>query len=528
MGGWPEQAGQFQLETHYLERTVPCLTNRPRSLTEMLQGAVARHPENEALVCGRFRCSWQEFDDLVRAFASGLAGRGIGTGDRVILLLGNRAEFVIALFALVRLGAIAVPVGIREQAPGLAFIAEQSGATAILHEASLAELTPDLPLKLAIGDDDTRHFIAAFAGPSAAVPCDNPAEDDPALIMYTSGTTGKPKGAVVTHLALIHIGAAYAACMALGAQDRSVCVVPLSHITGITATVCAMTWTGGTIIVVPKFKANDFVALAVQEGMTHALLVPAMYNLLLARVDLGHYDLSAWRIGAFGGAPMPVSTIEGIAAQLPHLALMNCYGATETSGGVAIMPADHLLAKSDSVGWPIPGATIRVVDDHGRDVLPGGVGELWIGGATITPGYWENPEATAVNLVQGYWRSGDLGSIDIDGFVRVHDRLKDMINRGGYKIFTAEVESILTAHPDVLEAAVIAKPCPILGERVHAVITLREDASSLTADQLASYCATRMTNYKQPETFTIGYEPLPRNLNGKVLKAELRRVSSAD
>ncbi|NML90626.1 acyl--CoA ligase [Sphingobium sp. TB-6] len=520
MNGRPQENGQFRPEPHFGDRIIPCLTPRPHSMSAMLARTVAAYPDREALICGDFRCSWRELSDLADAFASGLVAHGIGAGDRLILFLDNRAEFVIVLFAITRIGAVAVPVGVREQAPGLAYIAEQSGACAILHEATLADRIPALPLTVPIGDSDVRAFVRSFAKPSP-LPTDEPDEESPALIMYTSGTTGRPKGAIVTHLALVHVGAAYTYCMALDANDRSACVVPLSHITGISATLCSMAFCGGCMIVVPQFKAEAFIALAVEERMTHTLMVPAMYNLLLARTDLTAHDLSAWRIGGFGGAPMPVPTIEGISSRLGALRLMNCYGATETCGAVTVMPSEELLANSDSVGRPVRGATVRIVGPDGVDLPVGAVGELWISGPQVTPGYWRNPEATKANLTDGYWRSGDLGSIDERGFVRVLDRLKDMINRGGYKIFTAEVESILMAHPAVLEAAVVAKPCPILGERVHAFISLREGAAT-GAEELGEYCSSRMTDYKQPESFTISRDPLPRNLNGKIVKTDLR------
>lgn len=517
---WPQQR-EYRPESHY-GRVVPCLGDRPSSLPDMLMRAAAQNPHGEALVCEDFRCSWAELRDLVEAMAAGLRGSGIAPGERVVLFLGNRAEFVIALYAITRIGAVAVPVGVREQAPGLAYIVEQSGARLILHESDLSDRLPEGVEAVPVVGNDPASFVARFSGARGALIEVEPGEDDLALIMYTSGTTGRPKGAMVTHLALVHAGAGYQQSMVLAAEDRSACAVPLSHITGITATLCTMAFTGGCSIIVPEFKADQFVHLAERERITHTLMVPAMYNLILARVDLSRHNLGRWRIGGFGGAPMPVPTIQALHQELPALQLMNCYGATETCGGICVVPAAEAERKAETVGLPLPGTTIRIVNDAGQDLTAGEVGEIWIAGPNVTPGYWQNPEATAANLVDGFWRSGDLGRIDEDGFLHVLDRLKDMINRGGYKIFSAEVEGTLMAHPAVLEAAVIAKPCPVLGERVHAVITLRDGAEPVSQEDLKAYCATRMTDYKQPESFTIGKEPLPRNLNGKVVKTALR------
>lgn len=503
---------------------VTCRTRRAGSVTAMLKQAVRDNPQGEALVCGEFCATWQELERLADALAGGLAARGIARGDRVILFMGNRPEFVIALFALARLGAIAVPAGEREQAPGLAYIAEQSGAKAIIHDDDLSARVPPLDIRIAAHMDIPPHsFVETLAAASQPLPEDGPAEEEAALIMYTSGTTGKPKGAIITHMALAHVGQSFIDCMGLSSLDRSVCAVPLSHITGISALLVPMVLAAGTLIIVRQFKAEQFIAVAERERMTHTVLVPAMYNLLLARLDLSALDLTAWRIGGFGGAPMPLPAIEGMARALPNLQLMNCYGATETAGGVTAMPASELLTNRDSVGLMLPGTDIRIMDEDGRECPAGKPGELWIGGPSVTPGYWRNPDASKAGILSGYWRSGDLGTVDEKGFVRVLDRLKDMINRGGYKIFTAEVESLLMEHPAILEAAVVGQACPILGERVHAFLSVRDGCHRPEPEELAVFCRDRLADYKRPESFTLSTAPLPRNLNGKVLKAELRK-----
>jgi acyl-CoA synthetase (AMP-forming)/AMP-acid ligase II len=230
-------------------------------------------------------------------------------------------------------------------------------------------------------------------------------------------------------------------------------------------------------------------------------------------------DLRHWRIGAFGGAPMPVASIEALANSLPQLVLMNCYGATETTSPATIMPPGMTPQHNDTVGQAVVCADMKVVDDAGQPVPDGSMGEIWIKGPMVVAGYWNNPDATAKEFVDGYWKSGDMGSIDAQGYVRILDRKKDMLNRGGYKIYCIEVENTLYQHPAVAECAIVAKPCPVLGERVHAFVSVREpvDAEALTA-----FCSPRLSREKVPESYTITMDALPRNANGKLMKRLMR------
>jgi O-succinylbenzoic acid--CoA ligase len=233
-----------------------------------------------------------------------------------------------------------------------------------------------------------------------------------------------------------------------------------------------------------------------------------------------HADLSAWRVGGFGGAPMPVATIDALTDRLPGLFLVNAYGATETTSPVTLMPMGHTRAHADSVGVALPAADVRVMDDEGHELPAGETGELWIGGPMVVQGYWNNPEATAASFTAGYWHSGDLGSKDAQGYVRVLDRKKDMLNRGGYKVYSVEVENALMAWPGMAEAAVVARPCAVLGERVHAFVYAPGQAPDDTA--LRAHCAQLLADYKVPETLTWCDAPLPRNANGKLMKRVLR------
>lgn len=519
-------------EAHYGDRVVRCFAERPPDAFAMFRDAVERNADGEALVCGDERYTWEQLAQRVERVAAGLWERGVRTGDRVALLLGNRSEFVITLLAALRLRAIAVPINVREQTPELAYVLNHCGAKLIVHETELAERLP-APSEVAAlrnrvsidGGNGSEPFAALLQG-GAAPPYAAAGEEHVATILYTSGTTGRPKGAMLTHLGYVHSALHYVYAMALTERDRSVAAVPLSHVTGVIALIATQMRAAGTLILMPAFKAAEFLRLAARERMTHTVLVPAMYNLLLLQPDFEAHDLSAWRIGGYGGAPMPLATIERCAARLQRLQLMNLYGATETTSPATIMPPQFTRDHLDSVGLAVACGEILVMDDAGREVPRGATGEIWIRGPMVVPGYWNDPQATQREFTGGFWHSGDLGSIDEAGFVRVYDRKKDLINRGGYKVYTAEVESVLAEHPAVLEAAVVAKPCPVLGERVHAFVALRE--GGVGASELQRHCAARLADYKVPESYTLTLEPLPRNANGKLLKRALRERLAAE
>jgi long-chain acyl-CoA synthetase len=267
------------------------------------------------------------------------------------------------------------------------------------------------------------------------------------MVLYTSGTTGRPKGAMLAHCNIIHSAMIYEACMELTSADRSIAAVPLAHVTGVVANIMSMVRCAGALIIVAEFKAAEYLKVAERERVTQTVMVPAMYNLCLLQADFDNYDLSSWRIGGYGGAPMPIATIEKLAAKIPGLKLINAYGSTETTSPSTIMPPEFTAVQIDSVGLPCPGVHIIAMDADGRELPRGEIGEIWIHSGSVIKGYWNNPTATADNFTGGYWHSGDLGSIDANDFVRVFDRQKDMINRGGLKIYSAEVESVLAGAP---------------------------------------------------------------------------------
>lgn len=460
----------------------------------------------------------------IAAMAGRLAGRlqtlGVAAGERVLVQTDKSVETLILYFATIRAGAIYLPLNIDYTESELDYFA--TDATPVL--AVCRDQSVDLFGRIGGGTMQVTTLAQLLADlPEAEAPPVSRASDDIAAILYTSGTTGKPKGAMLTHLNIAHSVMHFVHAMSLGESDRSIVAVPLSHVTGLVAQLYTMLHARGCAVLMTQFKAAEFARLAAAERITHTIMVPAMYNLCLLLPDLQAHDLSAWRIGAYGGASMPTATIEGIAARLPGLTLMNAYGATETCSPATIMPPGMTAEHRDSVGLAVPCGEICVVDENGNEVARGEVGEIWIAGPMVVPGYWRNPQATASEFRGGYWRSGDIGSMDADGYVRILDRKKDVINRGGYKIFCATVENTLMEHPQIVEAALVGVPCAVLGERVHAFVCVSELDERTQAAALQAFCAERLSDYAVPETWTIGTEALPRNLNGKVMKRELRQ-----
>jgi len=519
-------ARPFRREVHFDTRVVRCYLDRPSSADALLHEAVATWPHAEALVDGERRYRFDELNRTVENVAGNLSTLGLAVGDRIALFLGNCAEFVITVLAAARLGAVIVPIGARLQRPEVAHIMADCGARVLVADAALAQQIPDraaMPdVRTVVAVDGEIEGAARYTdltGPCAA-PHVAVAEDAPYAILYTSGTTGTPKGAVLTNLGIVHAAMQFADCWNLQPGERCILAVPASHATGIGAVIATMMRVGGCIIVMRSFKARDFLVLAERERLSYAAMAPTMYNLLLLDPALRNFNLAAWRVGGYGAAPMPPATIAALADALPKLQLVNAYGATETTAPPLLMPLGQTPNHPQSVGCAVPTAEVMLADDAGREVAKGETGEIWMRGPTISPGYWRNAAANADSFADGWWKSGDIGAFEEDGFLRVLDRKKDMIIRGGYKVFSAEVENVLTSHPEVVECAVVARSDPVLGERVHAFVVARE--SGLAAQSLTEWCASRLADYKQPETFTIQIEPLPRNPTGKVLKQELR------
>lgn len=498
-------------------------------MREMFAQVVAANADAVALLDGDMRLTYAALDYQAERAARAFWRMGLRPGGRVAILLDNRAEFVVAMLAAIRIGAIFVPMNFRQKRPELAFALADCGAEIVIHEAAIAAELPDA------GDiPSVCHCIAVGEGGDwASLLADAPAfevpplhEDDALCILYTSGTTGRPKGAVLTHCGVIHNILAQIHHVNLKPGMASIQAVPMSHVAGLVVQLLASLAIGGRLAVLRDFRAEACLELAAAQRIDWAILVPAMFNLCLREPDFERHDLSAWRIGLFGGAPMPEAVGEALAARMPHMVLHNVYGATETSAPAVFMPAGEFARRPGQVGLPLIGCDILIMDDEGREVPRGEAGEIWIGGAMTIPGYWNRPDADAESFTGGYWRSGDIGVIDEDGYVAIRDRRKDMIIRGGFKVYSVEVESVLSTHPAIIEAAVTGYPCAILGERVAA--TVRVASADIDAAALQAFCAERLSHYKVPDRIHLTRDPLPRNANGKLQKMVLRDAGPAE
>jgi len=507
-------------ERHFGDRVVWCFSERVATIYAGFAAAVAAHRDDTALVFGPAKWTYGELEIEVGRLAHGLSSLGVMPGDRVAMLIRNRPEFVTLFYAIQRLGAVCVPMDVRLQGAEVAHVLSTSGARVLLHDENLQDRLSQAPgiagsvRTIALPEAGTLFPQAEPA--DAAPPYDGAMEEDIALILYTSGTTGQPKGASIAHLNVAHSVIHHSGNLGLMHTDRCLVAVPLSHITGLLCGVIAPLFCGGTLIVLPYFKAQEFVAAAADVRMTYTIMVPAMYNLCLRVPDFDAYDLSSWRLGHFGGSPMPEATIDTLAHKLPNLTLVNGYGATETCSPAVMTPVGEAASPHGAVGKPLPCVEVMIMDpETGIEVPRGASGEIWVRGPMVIASYWNNPEATSKGIVGGFWRSGDVGSVDEAGYVYVHDRLKDMINRGGYKIYSAEVESVLAHCPGVVESAVVGRPDPVLGERVHAFVC---HSAPVSEAELRAFCAARLADYKIPETWTLSAELLPRSATGKLAK----------
>jgi fatty-acyl-CoA synthase/feruloyl-CoA synthase len=484
------------------------------ALGEALARSARRHPDREAVVTPALRWSYAELDARVDAAARHLAGLGLAKGDRLALLCGNDPGFIVTLYAAFRLGAIFVPINPRSAPPEVEFILGDCGARVFAFSPALAATAGQVrPGDVVFVETDE---LLAAEGDGVAAEVD---ESDDAEILYTSGTTGRPKGVLLDHHRVIWVGVGLSPAVGLREGDRMLHVAPFYHSAELNLFLTTGTTLGCTHVVPGVFEPAQTLELLERERIATFFGVPTMYQLLLREPSLAERGLSTWRIGMFGAAPMAPAVIERLVAALPSVELYNLCGLTEAGpGGIYLQPRD-LLRKPGAGGKAIPNTEARVVDDDGRDVAAGETGELILRGETVMKRYWNRPEATAEALRDGWLYTGDVASIDAEGYITLVDRKKDMIITGGMNVYSIEVENALLAHPDVLDCAVVSAPHELYGESIVAVVDARPGAE-LTLAAVREHCRPLLADYKAPHRLVLA--PIPRNPSGKTLKYQLR------
>jgi fatty-acyl-CoA synthase len=520
-------------------RQQPHLARRQNWGNQLTRHALMQ-PDATAL---RFRgqtVTWRRLDERVRALAGALHRRGVGFGDRVLILMLNRLEFVEVTIAASRLGAIAVPVNFRMTPPEIAFLVSDCQATIMVTEPVLAgvatavrDLDPTLDT-VVVAERPTEDGVLGYEdliAESARCPLVDVPDDSPALIMYTSGTTGRPKGAVLTHANLTGQAMTHLFTNGADPDDVGFVGVPLFHIAGIGGLVYGQLLGRPTVIYpLGAFDPGELLDVLAAEKVTGIFLVPAQWQAVCAAQRAQPRDL-ALRVLSWGAAPASDTLLRQMADTFPGAQILAAFGQTEMSPVTCMLLGQDALRKLGSVGRVIPTVSARIVDDEMNDVPVGQVGEIVYRAPTLMAGYWNNPEATAEAFAGGWFHSGDLVRQDDEGYIWVVDRKKDMIISGGENIYCAEVENVLAAHPDIAEAAVIGRADDKWGEVPVAVVALRSslraaDAAPLALAELDGFLTERLARYKHPRALEI-VDALPRNPAGKVLKTELRRRFAA-
>jgi len=525
LDSWPAPLRAGIRPEHRLGRDVLGYADRPAGLSAMLAATAERAPDRAAIVDGAERLPWREFRRRVRVLAGGLARAGVGRGDRVATLLRNGVPFCLAVFATAELGAVVVPLNTKLKRAELGFMLGNAGARLLLADPlfydEVAPVLPGLP-GLATMLLDDRRLAELLDGPLGPAPGEPGADDDHAFVVYTSGTTGRPKGAIATHANVVHSCLTFQRVYSLGDGERSLVTVPLFHVTGLIAQLLAMTSVAGTCVLMPRYDPAAALRLLAAERITHLCAAPTVYVMLMAQPGYRDVALPDFRVVGYGGAPIASDTVRRLREWLPHARLHNTYGLTETASPTTCLADEAALSHVGTVGRPVPVAECRTVDpETGRECDAEEVGELWIRGPMVVAGYWANPEATAAAIVEDGWlRSGDLAAIDGDGYVTIKDRIKDMINRGGEKVYCVEVEEVLYGHPAVLEAAVVGVPDAVYGEAVKACVVPRPGVA-IDPDDVREWVRARLAKFKAPEHVEV-LDALPRNPNGKVVKGLLR------
>lgn len=502
----------------------------PTTLAEFVRDVAQRDGAQPALIFSDQPISYADLDTRIEGAANGLALRGVAHGDRVALLVPNIPEFVVAYYAVLRCGGIVVPINVLYKAEEIAYILQDSEAKALILYAGFAAQgiagvtkAPSVSQVIVIGDAVPEGTTAWESLTDASSPGRAPVRvrpSDIATICYTSGTTGRAKGAMLTHRNLISNCEQLDRTVRGGAKRSDVLLLalPLFHIYAMNCAMNCCLRAGATIVLVCRFDPLPVLEQIEKHRCNFFHGAPPMFIAWVNTSTLGDYDLSSLRAAFSAAAPLPTQVLDQFHS-VTGVEIVEGYGLTEASP-VTLSNWAVSVTKAGTVGRPIPGVEVRLVEEEDREVAPGAPGEIICRGENITIGYWRNPAATAEALRDGWFHTGDIATSDEDGYFRIVDRKKDMINSGGFKVWPSEVEEVLFRHPAVREAAVVAIPDAYLGERPMAYIALKEGQTA-TQEALIAYCKESFACFKAPCLIRFRDE-LPKLPTGKVLRRVLR------
>ncbi|KPK46989.1 MAG: hypothetical protein AMJ77_04555 [Dehalococcoidia bacterium SM23_28_2] len=501
-------------------------------------------PEREALVCNGTRLTYLQVQERVNRLANALTDLGVESGQKVAVMALNSHRSVEVYYACAKLGAVFVPINYRAKREELTYIVNNSEASILFVGERYLELIASIRPELR----GVRHFICYDGRPQGMQNYEDviaryePEEvfvevddNDPTVLLYTSGTTAMPKGVVLTYLSLSVYVTNTVEPANPETHDITMLSVPVYHVAGATAIMSSI-WGGRTLVVLPQFEPHAWLEAVQSERVTHSFVVPTMLSRIMEEPDFDKYDLSSLKLLAYGAAPMPYEVVRK-AVDVFKCGLMNAYGQTESTSTITYLgPEDHIIEGTEeekqrklerlkSVGRAMEDVQIAIMDPEGNILAPGQEGEIVAQGARLMTGYWKRDEETAEALVDGWLHTGDVGWMDGGGYVFITGRTKDLIIRGGENISPGEIETVLEQHPKIGEAAVIGVPHLEWGEEVKAIVVLKPGESA-TADEIMQYARSRMASFKAPKYVTF-VDELPRNYLGKVLKTDLRRLYGA-
>jgi len=498
--------------------------NRPPTILDALDRAVGLFADRCYIVAPEGEMTYREFGELVEGAAERLAEEGLGAGDRLAIAARNGLDLAVALWACARLGAVMVGLNVRLAPTQWTYMLEHSGASLALAQPEFLAGLREASAEAGLPPEQVRPIGDHLAGrrrPWSYTAAARPYEGAIYAVVYTSGTTGRPKASQVVHRCSMHSAISYARGLHLTADDRTAVLFPLHYISAMHAHMLPMMLVGGVCVLVAGTTPLEFVKLLDHQRITWMYAVPSFW-LMLLRVDgFAWPSLADLAVGAFGGSPFPPTAVSTVRARLPQVRLHDIYGLSETHSPATMLFDAEFRRKPASVGRPLPCMETRVVDDGGAELAPGDAGELWLKGSLVTSGYYRDPVATAAAITHdGWFRTGDVARVDAEGYVYILDRVKDMINRGGNKIFSAQLEQLLVAHPHIDDAAVVGVPDPLAFESVAAFVVATA-GSDLSSHDVRQWVRTQMADYAAPKVVHL-VDEIPRNATGKIDKPSLR------